>query len=81
MQARPEPDHPCTRRQPLAPWKADHLYVGDSGEVLCGCCMGVESTYMPWAWSDLGPMDAERTVRVDSLVLLCETDRYAVRKS
>ena len=77
MNATSETSHPCTQRTPLAPWKADRLYVGDSGQVLCGGCMGIESTYVPWAWSDLGPMDAKRAVRVDGLTLRCETDRYA----
>jgi len=55
--------HPCDRREALKPWKPDHLYIGDSGQVLCGRCMGVESTWMPWAWSDLGRMDAHREVK------------------
>jgi hypothetical protein len=90
MKAEHQP-HPCDRRDAFAPWRADHLYVGDSGQVLCGRCMGVESTYTPWAWSDLGRMAADRSltvsgtwrpgrpgewVRVEPLVLRCETDRY-----
>lgn len=71
--------HPCDRRDALAPWRSDHLYVGDSGEILCGRCMGVESTFTPWAWSDLGPMGLDRTVRWEDQVLRCETDRYALR--
>ena len=54
--------HPCDGREAMKPWKAAHLYIGDSGQVLCGRCMGVESTYMPHAWSDLGGMGADRTV-------------------
>ncbi len=37
------------------PWKASNLFIHDNGEVLCGDHMGVESTYQPQAWSDLGP--------------------------
>ena len=84
--------HPCDVRDALEPWKADHLYIGDDGEVLCGRCMGVESTYRPWCWSDLGRMDADRSVTrppeyidvapgrselVPSTAYRCETDRYA----
>ena len=71
--------HPCERREAFSPWKPDHLYVGDSGEILCGRCMGVESTFTPWAWSDLGPMGPDRTVSVAGTVLRCETDQYTVR--
>ena len=35
-------------------WSPTHLYIDDHGECLCGAHMGVESTYMPHAWSDLG---------------------------
>ena len=42
--------------------------------------MGIESTYMPHAWSDLGPMRPDRTVDWDGLIVRCETDRYAHRK-
>jgi hypothetical protein len=56
---------PCDVREALAPWKRDHLYLGDSGEVLCGGCMGIESTYTPWAWSDLGAMGPDRSVTVE----------------
>lgn len=56
------PLHPCERREAFVPWKPDHLYIDDSGQVLCGACMGVESTYTPWAWSDLGRMDGDRKV-------------------
>ena len=59
--------HPCDVRKPLAPWKKDHLYIDDRGEILCGACMGVESTYTPWAWSDLGPMAPDRTVTVPAV--------------
>jgi hypothetical protein len=52
---------PCDRKA-NAPWKPDHLYVGDNGEVLCGSCMGVESTYRPWCWSDLGEMRPDRSI-------------------
>ncbi len=86
--------HPCDRREPLAPWKADHLYVGDEGMVLCGRCMGVESTYRPWCWSDLGPMRSDRSISLGpieverapgtfitkgTMVVRCETDQYAAR--
>jgi hypothetical protein len=50
-----KPSHPCDLRKPNAPWKDNHLYIGDTGEVLCGCSMGIESTYTPWAWSDSDP--------------------------
>ena len=73
--------HPCDGRAALAPWRADHLYVGDSGEVLCGRCLGIESTFTPWAWSDLGPMGPDRTVCWEGSVLRCETDRYARREA
>ena len=56
------PPHPGARRVAFAPWKPGHLYIDDSGQVLCGRCMGVESTYHPWAWSDLGAMDADGRV-------------------
>jgi len=71
--------HPCDLRKANAPWKANHLYIGDRGEVLCGTCMGIESTYTPWAWSDLGPMTPDRTVTWDGMVFRCETDQYANR--
>jgi len=54
--------HPCMHREALPPWESDHLYLGDRGEVLCGRCMGIESTYTPWAFSDLGPVDGDRKV-------------------
>lgn len=54
--------HPCLHREAFPPWENDHLYIGDSGHVRCGRCMGIESTYTPWAFSDLGRMDAERKV-------------------
>jgi hypothetical protein len=54
--------HPCEIREPLHPWKATHLYIGDNGQVLCGRCMGVESTFRPWCWSDLGPMAPDRSI-------------------
>src|SRR5262249_53662781 len=57
--------HPCEHREAFAPWKPDHLYVDDSGQILCGRCMGAESTYRPWAWSDLGPMDTDRKITFD----------------
>ena len=76
----PDSSHPCDRRDALAPWKPDHLYVGDSGEILCGRCMGVESTFTPWAWSDLGPMGPDRSIRWEGTDLRCETDRYVFRK-
>ena len=69
----------CDMRKASAPWRSNHLYVGDSGEVLCGNCMGIESTYTPWAWSDLGPMTPDRTVTWDGMVFRCETDQYANR--
>ncbi len=84
--------HPCDRRKALAPWKPDHVYIGDTGEILCGRCMGIESTYTPWAWSDLGKMGPDRSVtrppepiemgrgnlvHVESMAYRCETDRYA----
>ena len=56
--------HPCERREPLGSWKSDHLYIGDGGEVLCGRCLGIESTYTPWAFSDLGRMDVDREVKL-----------------
>lgn len=54
--------HPCDRRKPFAPWKADHLYIDDDGRILCGACQGIESTYKPWAFSDLGRMGPDRSV-------------------
>ena len=71
--------HPCEGREALAPWRADHLYVDDSGEVLCGRCMGVESTYKPWCWSDLGMMGPDCSVTIHGTLCRCETDRYARR--
>jgi len=82
--------HPCEGHEPLAPWRADHLYINDLGVVLCGRCMGVESTYMPHAWSDLGKMDSDRKIAftreqigqsiaglpgAEGLGMFCETDR------
>jgi hypothetical protein len=66
----------CELRKASAPWQSNHLYVGDSGEVLCGNCMGIESTYTPWAWSDLGPMRLDRTIDWDGMVVRCEMDQY-----
>jgi hypothetical protein len=86
------PEHPCERGKALAPWKANHLYIGDNGEIRCGRCMGIESTYMPHAWSDLGAMGADRTVVLPPMWIelgaghkvlqgatayRCETDRYS----
>jgi hypothetical protein len=81
MNQTPRSGHPCDRREALAPWKPDHLYIGDDGVVLCGRCMGVESTYTPWAWSDLGPMGPDRTLRYPGhpMDLRCETNRYVRR--
>ena len=86
--------HPCDDgREPLQPWKANHLYVGDDGQILCGRCMGIESTYRPWCWSDLGPMRADRSIDLGpmlsergpgnfvvqgTMIVRCETDTYAV---
>ena len=79
--------HPCLHREALPPWESDHLYIGDEGRVLCGRCMGIESTYTPWAFSDLGPIEADRAVLVpghltggNPITLHCETDEYAVRR-
>ena len=95
MAASDAPTHPCDGREPFAPWRSDHLYVDDRGQVLCGRCMGIESTYMPHAWSDLGTMGADRTVVLGPMWLeigpgqkvlkgatayRCETDQYAVRR-
>ena len=95
MAATETPNHPCEGRKPLAPWRGDHLYIGDDGQVLCGRCMGVESTYRPWCWSDLGAMGADRTVVTPPMFIevakgrlvlqgatghRCETDRYAIRR-
>ena len=81
--------HPCEHREAFAPWKPDHLYIHDSGQILCGRCMGAESTWTPWAWSDLGPMDSDRKIAftreqigqsieglpgAESLVMRCEVD-------
>ena len=92
-ESKPAP-HPCDRREAFGPWKPNHLYIGDSGEVLCGRCMGTESTYTPWAWSDLGVMRPDRTVVLPPMFIevakgrlvlqgasaqRCETDRYAKR--
>ena len=86
------PAHPCEGRKAMKPWKANHLYIGDDGRVLCGNCMGVESTYMPHAWSDLGAMGSDRTVVLPPMWIelgpgqkvlqgatayRCETDRYS----
>ena len=86
----------CEGRKPLHPWKANHLYVGDDGQILCGSCMGIESTYRPWGWSDLGPMAPDRTVTLPAMKIeigrgrwvereatayRCETDQYARPKS
>ena len=85
----PEP-HPCQRRDAFAPWKPDHLYIGDDGQVLCGGCMGTESTYTPWAFSDLGRMDGDRKVviavrplaggRPEPTEFRCEIDHAHRRK-
>ena len=72
--------HPCDGREALAPWQPDHLYVNDDGQILCGRCQGVESTYKPWAWSDLGPMNTDRSVTIDGTKHRCETDRYTHRR-
>ncbi len=86
------PPHPCDRGKAFEPWRADHLYIGDNGEILCGRCMGTESTYVPHAWSDLGEMGADRTVVLSPMWIemgpgqkvlqgatsyRCETDKYA----
>jgi hypothetical protein len=71
------PQRTCKGREPMAPWKSDHLYIGDNGEVLCGSCMGIESTYQPCAYSDLGLMDAAGMVEMAGVIVLCETRRYA----
>ena len=90
MASNPE-RHPCEGRVAHAPWKRDHLYLGDSGQVLCGACMGIESTYTPWQWSDLGVMGPDRSVTVEfeevarggiarrRWTVRCETDQYAHR--
>jgi hypothetical protein len=90
MAKQAERPHPCERVKALDPWRPDHLYINDSGFVLCGRCMGVESTYSPWAWSDLGKIDADRKIEftreqigqsieglpgAEDLVMRCETDR------
>ena len=81
MQENRSARHPCDERDALAPWKPDHLYVGDDGRVLCGRCMGVESTFTPWAWSDLGPIGPDRSLRGEATGLRCETDRYVARRA
>jgi hypothetical protein len=89
--ARVHANHPCEGREPLKPWKANHLYIGDDGRVLCGRCMGVESTFRPWCWSDLGPKGADgsitlgpmlvergpgNVVPMGTMTLRCEIDSY-----
>ena len=77
--------HPCEGREPLHPWRANHLYIGDDGRVLCGRCMGVESTYRLGAMSParsitVGPLVAERgsqLVSMGPMTMRCETDAYA----
>ena len=91
--ARVHANHPCEGREPFEPWKANHLYIDDDGRVLCGRCMGVESTYRPWCWSDLGPMNPDRAITmgpmlvergrgnvvpIGPMTLRCETDTYVV---
>jgi hypothetical protein len=86
------PAHPCDRGKAFEPWKADHLYIDDDGRIACGRCMGVESTYKPWAYSDLGQMASDRTVTLPpmwielgtgqkvlqgAMAYRCETDQYA----
>ena len=92
--ARELAQNPCEGREPLQPWKANHLYVGDDGEILCGRCMGIESTYRTWCWSDLGPMGTDRSIDMGpmltergpegfvargAIIVRCETDRFASR--
>lgn len=87
--------HPCDGREPMSPWQATHLYIGDDGQVLCGRCMGIESTYRPWCWSDLGPMAPDRSISLGPMLVergpgnfvvqgtmtcRCETDQYAFRR-
>ena len=82
--------HPCMHREALPPWENGHLYLGDEGRVLCGRCMGIESTYTPWAFSDLGRMDGDRKVVIAVRPLAggrpvptefrCETDLAHRRK-
>ena len=58
-------------------WNPAHLYINDSGICYCGRHMGVESTYMPHAWSDLG----ETAFVVHGAVLIrCEDPRCAPLK-
>lgn len=41
-----------------SPFKPDHLYIDDDGRVSCGKHIGVEATFKPWAFSDLGAVVA-----------------------
>ena len=53
-------------------WNPTHLYIDDGGFCYCGGHMGVESTYMPHAWSDLG--ETEFVIH-DGVVIRCEDPR------
>ncbi len=84
--------HPCERGKAFDPWKEDHLYIDDDGRIACGRCMGISSTYKPWAYSDLGQMTKDRTVTMPpmwielgpgqkvlqgAITYRCETDQFA----
>ena len=53
-------------------WNLTHLYINDDGVCYCGRHMGVESTYMPHAWSDLGET---ASVVNEGVVIRCEDPR------
>ena len=56
----------------LGTWTPDHLYIDDHGVCYCGRHMGVESTYMPHAWSDLGETPS---VVHEGVTIRCEDPR------
>ena len=53
-------------------WNPTHLYIDDNGVAYCGRHMGVESTYVPHAWSDLGETNC---FMHDGVVIQCEDPR------
>lgn len=56
---------------PAASFDPDSIYVHDSGRVACGRHVGIEATYQPHEWGQIG-FGAFHTTG-DGLTLACET--------
>lgn len=67
---------PANRDGGFGIWNPRHLYINDGGVCYCGGHMGVESTYVPHAWSDLGETEF---VTHDGVVIRCEDPRCSRR--